>query len=197
MQVHERLSESVAAYRRNQDRIEEGIRRSILSGLADRVTRQLITIPVVVHVLWRRQAEDISDAQIKSQIDVLNRDFRAKNTDKSKVPAAWKGLVADPNIQFALAKKDPNGKATAGITRTKTTRASFGTGDSVKMAKGGGIDPWPTNRYLNMWVCNLGGGLLGYAQFPGGPADTRRPVDVIDRKLVLRCFVLLRLHALP
>src|SRR5688572_28057895 len=120
MQVHERLSETVAAYRRNQTRIEEGIRRSILSGLADRVTRQLITIPLVVHVVWRRQAENISDAQVQSQLAVLNRDFRAKNTDKSKVPPVWKGLVADPNIQFALAKKDPNGQTTTGITRTKT-----------------------------------------------------------------------------
>ena len=172
MQVHERLSETFAAYRRNQDRIEDGIRRSILSGLADRVTRQLITIPVVFRVVWRRQAENISDAQIQSQLDVLNRDFRAKNTDKSKVPPVWKGLVADPNIQFALAKKDPNGSPTNGITRTKTTRASFGTGDSVKMTAGGGVDPWPTDRYLNIWVCNLAGGLLGYAQFPGGPAKT-------------------------
>jgi hypothetical protein len=172
MQVHERLSETVAAYRRNQTRIEEGIRRSILSGLADRVTRQLITIPVVVHVIWRRKEENISDAQVQSQLAVLNRDFRAKNTDKSKVPPVWKGLVADPNIQFALAKKDPNGQTTSGITRTKTTRASFGTGDSVKMTKGGGIDPWPADRFLNVWVCNLGGGLLGYAQFPGGPPKT-------------------------
>jgi hypothetical protein len=172
MQVHERLSETVAAYRRNQTRIEDGIRRSILSGLADRVTRQLITIPLVVHVVWRRQAENISDAQVQSQLAVLNRDFRAKNTDKSKVPPVWKGLVADPNIQFALAKKDPSGQTTTGITRTKTTRASFGTGDSVKMARGGGIDPWPTDRYLNVWVCNLGDGLLGYAQFPGGPPKT-------------------------
>jgi hypothetical protein len=54
----------------------------------------------------------------------------------------------------------------------QTTRDSFGTGDSVKTKAGGGTPPWATDRYLNLWVCNLGEGLLGYAQFPGGPART-------------------------
>lgn len=172
MVVHERLSETVASYRKNQDRIEQGIRRSILSGQAERTLRKLITIPTVVHVVWRRQEENISDAQVQSQIAVLNKDFRATNPDKSKVPPVWKGLVADPSIQFRLAKKDPAGQNTTGITRTKTTKAGFGTGDAVKRAAGGGINPWPTDRYLNVWVCNLIDGLLGYAQFPGGPANT-------------------------
>jgi len=80
--------------------------------------------------------------------------------------------VTDANIQFELAKKDPNGKATNGITRTNTTRTSFGSNDSVKSSSTGGADPWPSDRYLNLWVCTLGGGLLGYAQFPGGPSAT-------------------------
>jgi hypothetical protein len=172
MVVHERLSETVASYRRNQDRIEQGIRRSILSGQAERTMRKLITIPTVVHVVWRRQEENVSDAQVQSQIAVLNKDFKATNPDKSKVPPVWKGLVADPNIKFALAKKDPAGQKTTGITRTKTTQSGFGTGDAVKKTAGGGINPWPTDRYLNIWVCNLRDGLLGYAQFPGGPAAT-------------------------
>ena len=108
----------------------------------------------------------------KSQIDVLNQDYRGTNPDRSKVPDPWQSLAADPNIQFKLATKDPKGKATSGITRTKTTRDSFGTGDSVKRDSEGGVAPWPTDRYLNFWVCNLGEGLLGYAQFPGGPAKT-------------------------
>ncbi len=172
MQVHERLLETYPSFRRSQQRILRYTQRSLLSGEAERVQRTLITIPVVVHVVYRRQIENISDAQIKSQIAVLNRDYRATNTDKSKIPAVWKGLVADTNIQFALATKDPAGRPTSGITRTKTTRVSFGTGDSVKRTSGGGIPPWPAAKYLNIWVCNLGGGLLGYAQFPGGPRST-------------------------
>jgi hypothetical protein len=90
----------------------------------------------------------------------------------SNVPEAWKGLVVDAKIEFALATRDPGGKPTDGVTRTKTERAQFGTGDDVKTKAGGGAAPWPSGRYLNIWVCNLGGGLLGYAQFPGGPART-------------------------
>ena len=171
-QVHERLLEIYPAFRERQNRIEQGIRRDIERGVAERVARRLITIPVVVHVVYKTAAENISDGQVKSQIVALNRDYGQKNADKSTIPAPWKGLAANPNIQFALAKKDPTGKQTTGITRTKTTRGSFGTGDSVKSKAGGGDPAWPADRYLNLWACTLGGGLLGYAQFPGGPART-------------------------
>jgi hypothetical protein len=126
----------------------------------------------VVHVIYKTQTENIADAQVRSQIAALNRDYAAKNPDQATIPAPWKGLAASPNIQFALASKDPTGKPTNGITRTQTTRDSFGTGDTVKTKTGGGHTAWPASKYLNLWVCTLGGGLLGYAQFPGGPANT-------------------------
>jgi hypothetical protein len=172
MVLHEKLSERYPSYRRNQERIEEGIRRSILSGQAERLQRKLITIPVVVHVVWKKPEENISDAQVKSQIDVLNKDFRAANPDKSKAPPVWTGLVANANVKFALTKKDPAGQQTTGITRTHTTRGSFGTGNDVKKTSKGGADAWPSDKYLNLWVCNLAENLLGYAQFPGGPPAT-------------------------
>jgi hypothetical protein len=171
-QVNERLCEQVYGLRERQNRIEDGIRRSITTGEAQRVTRQLITIPVVVHVVHKTDEENIPDEQAESQIDALNRDYRLQNDDKSAIPSAWQGLATDVNIEFALATKDPSGRQTTGITRTKTGRASFGTGDSVKTKAGGGHPPWPSNRYLNLWTCNLSDGLLGYAQFPGGPAKT-------------------------
>ena len=133
------------------------------------------TVPVVVHVVHRTASENISDAQVKSQIKVLNRDFRAKNTDKSKVPAPFKSLVGDAKIEFELAKKDPDGNTTTGITRTKTTKPFFTINDDVKSTLTGGIEPWDTKKYLNIWVCTLfgsGGTLLGYAQFPGFPPET-------------------------
>jgi hypothetical protein len=172
MVVHELLVETQPEYRARRLEVEQETRRSIESGQAMRVAAKLITIPVVVHVVHRTAEENISDAQVNSQIKALNRDFRAKNADKSSVPGGWKSLVTDTNIQFALATKDPGGKKTAGITRTATTVASFAPDNGVKAKKTGGVDPWPTDRYMNLWACNLGSGLLGYAQFPGGPAAT-------------------------
>jgi hypothetical protein len=172
MEVHERLSEEYASYRANQLRIDEFTERALRTGQAQQAMRRLITIPVVVHVVYRRDAENISKQQINTQITVLNRDYRATNPDKSNVPAPWQSLVTDAKVEFALAKKDPKGKPTDGVTRTKTDRQSFGADDSVKKPSQGGVAAWPADRYLNIWVCNLGGGLLGYAQFPGGPART-------------------------
>jgi Pregnancy-associated plasma protein-A len=172
MVVHELLAETQPEYRERRLQAEEETRQTIDSGQAMRVVSKLITLPVVVHVVHRTEDENISDDQVKSQISVLNKDFRAKNPDKSKVPAVWKSLVVDSKIQFELAKKDPRGKQTTGITRTATTVEEFGPDNGVKAKKTGGVNPWPADRYLNMWVCNLSGGLLGYAQFPGGPSKT-------------------------
>ena len=173
MQVYEELVEEYPSFRENQGRINDFIARSVASRATDKVARRLITIPVVVHVVYKRDVENISKSQINSQIAALNRDFRGTNPDRSKVPAAWSGLAADAKVEFALASKDPKGKPTNGVTRTKTSRNAFpANGNPVKKVSEGGVRAWPTSRYLNIWVCNLAGGLLGYAQFPGGPART-------------------------
>ena len=80
--------------------------------------------------------------------------------------------MTDVQVQFALATKDPNNAATTGILRTKTKKNSFAADDAVKIKSKGGDNAWDSTKYLNIWVCTLGGGLLGYAQFPGGPAAT-------------------------
>jgi hypothetical protein len=129
-------------------------------------------IPVVVHVVYNTTAQNITDAQIQSQIDVLNEDFRRVNADKINTPSAFSSLGADVEIEFCLASVSPTGTATTGIIRKQTSVTSWGQDDAVKYSVNGGSDAWPANKYLNFWVCNLGGGLLGYAQFPGGPAAT-------------------------
>jgi len=129
-------------------------------------------IPVVVHVIWNTADENISDTQITSQITVLNRDFRKKNADLSTLPAVFAHLADDAQIEFALADTDPKGGATTGITRTHTKVTSFTYDDAIKSAATGGTDAWPADKYLNLWVGRLGGGLLGYAQFPGGEPAT-------------------------
>src|SRR3954452_4012709 len=129
-------------------------------------------IPVVVHVVYNGAAQNISDAQIQSQIDVLNHDFRKTNADVSSTPGVFAPLAADARIEFELATTDPSSNPTNGITRTSTTASGFTDDNKVKKASTGGADAWPRDNYLNLWVCRLSGGLLGYAQFPGGPADT-------------------------
>ena len=134
---------------------------------ADRVDG-VITIPTVVHVIYSNSNENISDAQINSQIDVLNLDFRLLNTDQNN---DWP-QNADSEIEFCLASVDPNGNSTTGITRKSSSTTSWGTNDAMKFSSNGGVDAWPTSDYLNIWVCNIGGGILGYAQFPGGSSST-------------------------
>ena len=180
-QVNERLYEQDPDLRGRHREIEDQCQEFISSGYAERVRRQRITLQVVVHVVHKTDEENISDEQVQSQIEALNKDYSATNPDKDGVPAPWTSLVADPNIQFALATKDPDGNATNGITRTQTDKDSFSTDDGVKSEDSGGISPWPVDKYLNLWACNLGGGLLGYAQFPGGPAEHRRRRDPLHR----------------
>lgn len=134
----------------------------------------IFTIPIVVHVVYRTDEENISDEQIMSQIEVLNQDFQSTNPDLNNVPDAFKNYIGNPRIRFQLVDKDPNGGATNGITRTKTDETSFiYYGNPVKFSETGGVDAWDTREHLNIWVCTLGGSLLGYAQFPdGGPRET-------------------------
>jgi hypothetical protein len=149
------------------DRIEDHTRQFIMNQ-ENRSSAPVITIPVVVHVVWNTAAENISDAQILSQIEVLNEDFRRLNSDADNV---W-GQAADTEIEFCLANVDPNGNATTGITRTQTSNTSFSTNDNVKFTSSGGKDAWPSSSYMNIWICDISGGIIGYAQFPGGPAST-------------------------
>ncbi|MDB5226749.1 MAG: hypothetical protein JWN78_942 [Bacteroidota bacterium] len=139
---------------------------------ASSVTAATITIPVVVHVVYNTTAQNVSESMIMAQIDALNKDYSATNSEKSQIPSAFASLVANTNIQFCLAKRDPSGNAATGIVRKSTTVTSFVDDDKVKSAATGGDNPWDATKYLNLWVCNLGNGLLGYAQFPGGPATT-------------------------
>ena len=137
--------------------------------------KTIITIPVVVHVVWKTNSENISDTQIFSQIDVLNKDFRRLNQDTSDTPPIWQSIAADSEIEFCLATTDPNGNTTTGITRTQTSLSEFTINDSyMKSAASGGINPWPNDDYLNIWVCNLTGGLLGYAT---PPSNFNNPED--------------------
>ena len=128
----------------------------------------IINIPVVVHVVWNTDnpEQNISDAQIQYQIDVLNNDYRRQNIDQINTESAWLINAADCEIEFCLAKVDPNGLATNGIIRVETNHGTFDTDSDIHTSSSGGSNDWPNHDYLNLWVCNLGDNLLGYATPP-------------------------------
>jgi len=160
MAAHMMLLEKFPAFRAAQMRLEGATSRRRDEGHDTRT--KIATVNTNVHVVYNTADQNISLAQIRSQITAMNKDFRATNTDRAQTPTPWKGLVSDCRIQFKLAK----------VTRTKTAKTAFTTDDAVKKASTGGIAPITPKANLNLWVCPLSGGLLGYAQFPGGPVAT-------------------------
>ncbi|GAB4091533.1 M43 family zinc metalloprotease [Flaviaesturariibacter terrae] len=143
--------------------------------LADNGTGRLlangvIQVPVVVHVLYNSSAQNISDAQIRSQIDALNRDFRHLNADSVNTPARFRGLSADVQLEFTLATATPEGYATNGIIRKASGVQYWEQNDDIKFASRGGDNAWDSRYYLNIWVGPMRR-LLGYSTMPGGPAD--------------------------
>ena len=139
--------------------IEAFTQKSMASA---RIVDGKIQIPVVVNVLYRTTTENISLAQIQSQIDILNKDFNAANSDFNQVPSLFAGVKANVGISFVL----------EAVYRKATTKTSWGTNDAMKIASQGGIAPTTPTTRMNLWACTIGGGILGYAQFPGGSSST-------------------------
>lgn len=146
------------------DQLEQKTLERMQSGQQFR-TNSTWYVPVVVHVV-HTNPNIVTDAQIQTQIDVLNQDFGRTNSELSNTGVYLAGypLSSVPNcqIRFYLAQ----------TVRKQTTVTSFGSNDAVKSNAQGGSSPVDPTTKLNMWVCDLGSGLLGYAQFPGGSANT-------------------------
>ncbi len=127
----------------------------------------IVEIPVVIHIVHNGEplgtGLNIPDAQIQSQIEVLNEDFRRMNADKVNTPANFVGVAADAEIEFVMAKRDPEGLATSAIVRVVGSQSSWSMGDNTVLKS---LSYWPAEDYLNIWVTNISGTLLGYAQFP-------------------------------
>jgi hypothetical protein len=139
--------------------------------------REVITIPVVVHIVHNGEnigsGTNITNSQVLSQIDVLNEDFRRFNSDINLTPAAMRGLSDDPLIEFCLAQQDEFGNATSGIIRYNGQQASWVSSEIENTLKPSTI--WDRDEFLNIWVLEFGGddsNTLGYAQFPGGNLST-------------------------
>ncbi|MGH1334992.1 MAG: M43 family zinc metalloprotease [Aureispira sp.] len=144
------------------------IQAKITTNISQTFTsNNIYTIPVVVHVLYNSPAQNISRQRIDEQIQSLNQDFRRQNLDGQYTPISFLPIAADTEIQFCLATRDPNGLPTTGITRRATTIANIGNGNAYYNNSTGGQTAWDPNRYLNIWVCEISSGTLGFTYRPG------------------------------
>jgi hypothetical protein len=121
-------------------------------------------VPVVVHVIHNgvNDPTNISDAQILSQIKVLNADYKRLNADASKTPSDFQSVAGAFDVEFVLARQDPNGLETTGIVRMQGPKTAWTVNDNYQLKA---LSYWPAEDYLNLWVCNLTD-YLGYSQFP-------------------------------
>jgi hypothetical protein len=142
----------------------EAITKKLTSNLsAYRLVGDIIEIPVVVNVLHRTAAENISLSQIESQIRILNDDFKGLNGDITQTPSIFTNFVSkNMKVNFVLQQ----------VIRRSTTKTGWRTNDDMKRSTKGGINPTDPAKVLNIWVCTLSNGILGYAQFPGGSLST-------------------------
>ncbi len=170
---HENLMRQMEEYPEMRQKMENIERQTAQFATQNRIETRggQITIPVVVHIVYRTEAENISIEQVKSQIDALNRDFNKQNTDISKVPSEFSSLVADCQIRFQLASRDPQAKPTTGIVRYTTNKTSWSANDDIKRPAKGGFANWDPSKYLNIYVCSIGESILGYSSFPSSPVE--------------------------
>lgn len=152
---------------------------------------EVYQVPVVFHIVYNTEAQNLADSVVHSQLEVLNEDFRRNNANASETREIFQPVAADVGIEFVLADVDPNDNPTTGIIRKYTPRTAFELNifspdlglDDVKSEATDGSDPWDTERYLNIWVCNISGGFLGQifgmayppANTPNWPDDMAAP----------------------
>ena len=146
------------------------------SELLNRSTNEVYQVPCVVHIIWdNANGTNVTDAQVDIMMDNLNKDYARLNADATQTRALFEPDASSVDIQFCLAKTDPNGNITTGITRTETTHGQFdpdaGTAEDIKSTVDGGEDSWDTEKYLNIWIGDLtagsGMGTVGYSTMPG------------------------------
>lgn len=165
MQHHNELVARNPTYSEQRNAFEANIQQYMAANRGSLESSQMvITCPVVIHCVYGSTAQNISMNQALSQLQVMNEDFGRTNADQN---TNWP-QAANTTIQFCLAQRTPAGLATTGLETRQygSSSTSWSTNDNVKSYANGGLDAWDPARYLNIWVCNLSGGLLGYGEFP-------------------------------
>ena len=173
MNRYDSLMKNNPIFRATRNQIDRQAQHFVHNARKESATGGIIVIPVVFHVIYNPlvPAQNIADSLIQAQIKQLNDDYRRINSDRSSTPTVFQGLSSDLEIQFCLATRDPNGNATTGITRHSYASPTSWT-DATFDATPKPATIWDRDKYLNLWSCNLGSSLLGYAQFPGDIANT-------------------------
>lgn len=175
--LHKANCESVDPnYSARRAQIDEQIANHALNS--SNRSLEILRIPVVFHVIYNNDIQNLSDEKILEQLDILNRDYGRLNEDTVNTRDEFLPVASSTGIEFYLAQWDPNGNATTGITHTQTDQASFFNLqfdlNRMKSSSTGGVDAWDVNHYLNIWVCNLAVPILntpfilGYATPPDG-----------------------------
>ncbi len=151
----------------NQQILEQEYQNYLLSGQKS-VQKVKRIIPIVFHVFHNNGIENISKERILEQVEILNKDFQRLNSDTNETNPIYKAIAANCEVEFRLAKIDPNGNCTDGIVRVQTD-LTYDADDNIKA-----LSRWPNNKYFNVWVVEniagapAGGVILGRSQFPGG-----------------------------
>ena len=153
--------------RESRDSFEKWMSGNLRQQQTANATSGNYIIPVVVHIIHNGEAvgtgTNLSEAQIQSQIQVLNNDFRRLNADAVKTPSDFTGVAGAFGVEFVLARRSPEGLSSTGIVRINGNKAAWNL-DEEGIFKS--LSFWPSEDYLNIWVINLSGGDIGYASFP-------------------------------
>lgn len=144
------------------------------AGARDLDDLEELVVPLVVHVVWNQSYQDVPDGVVQYMIGALNDEYNKLNANGADVRPPFQPLRGNPKITFCLARLDPDGQPTTGITHSQTTHTWFNPdfeGDAMKLPPLG-VSAWDPTRYVNIWVCNISGtpsnGIAGYAYRPVG-----------------------------
>jgi len=148
-----------AIEKQTQQFLQQGGTRNLVNGS--------IQIPVVFHVIYRTQSENLSQSVLQGQIDALNEDFNLQNPGRNTIPSEFAAVEANVDITFVIQDV---------IRVQNSKKRSWRPNDAMKFSSQGGSDVVNPQEYLNIWIVNSmpyrGGQILGYAQFPGGSLST-------------------------
>lgn len=175
-----------------QESCNELHQHTVREAKSNQRSSSVYQIQVVFHVVWNAESQNLADEVIFDQMEILNQDYRRQNPDADQTREIFLPVAADTQIEFVLASVDPDGNPTNGINRVETERSGFElnlfsqdiTLDEVKFSSTGGADAWDTDRYLNIWVCNIEAGFLGqifgFAYPPNGAPNWDDQFDFIQ-----------------